>query len=374
MSTADSDFAAQAALQTMRDNILQPIVIAGFLSCCLCGVLVCLVVTYFSRFPHDLMAYKALVAVLTVISLVDTAIQCDWMYTFCVKYFMQPEMLGAWPWQFTSYIILTGLSVSIAQLFFVWRVFVISSQTAYVLCGFITLVIAGALACDLRVFIFGTTAKTFADFQAVVDFSWAWLSCGAFADVWLTASIVYFIIFKPRRERYGGETPNSSSPLMRIVIHTCESNAVSLFVQTVLLILLGLSSRWGSLHYLIPAWIESKTYSLAVITTLNARRTTNSGAAYPSSNDHSSRSKGLGARPGRGGQQQQPTNSVHVLVEQEIEVDGLGGVEEDAYPGSGGGRDGILERYRVQFAKRQEGELERAESFGSEEKGRVSEY
>ncbi|BGP20991.1 hypothetical protein JCM10213v2_009170 [Rhodosporidiobolus nylandii] len=99
--------AFKALEQQAIDGILRPVVLASFLSCAVCGLILGLAVTYASRFQNDRRVFKVLVAFLTLAALADTAFNASWAYTLAITNFNQPLRLSLWPWQFNEFAYMT---------------------------------------------------------------------------------------------------------------------------------------------------------------------------------------------------------------------------------------------------------------------------
>ncbi|GAA5969327.1 hypothetical protein JCM11641_007553 [Rhodosporidiobolus odoratus] len=227
--------------------------------------------TYFTRFPRDRIAYKLLVAYFVINNTLDTAFDCHWCYQTAVN---------------------GGTVVLVCQLFFVWRTFQISGKTSYIITGIQTTLIVGGAVCIYWIGVFATSQTSLQAFNTMGPVMDGWVAACLAADVLITATLVYYIYYKPRK--LVGDAVRSS-PLMRLVVLACETNLMSLIVQAVLVGLSVYSVRNGSLHYLIMAFLEPKAYMACVIITLKARRE-GGNTDIPSTTSDTSRSKGFGSR------------------------------------------------------------------------------
>ncbi|GAA5869767.1 hypothetical protein JCM8547_005837 [Rhodosporidiobolus lusitaniae] len=323
-ATVAAQQAQQAALlkmlQTLINQTLAPVVIATFISCALCGVVAAQVVTYYMRFPNDLWRYKFQVGFMAICAGVDTAITASWSYTWSVTYFTQPTMLALWPWQLTGP---TGISVFTAQLFFAWRVWVVSDRKAYPLLGLLLLVIVGAVVCCFYMGVWGSQTKMLTEVGKISPVSFSWLGLELAADFAITAGLVWYILVKPRRD-LPGPSHAESSPLMRIINYAFATNFFSAVVQLAVVVTIRFSMRDNNLWYCVPGFQESKVYIASVLAVLNARRQDSSptSSPYPSSYGES-RVKTLGTSNtrgrscsggGGGGSRAQSAGSIHVYM------------------------------------------------------------
>ncbi|GAA5970664.1 hypothetical protein JCM11641_007393 [Rhodosporidiobolus odoratus] len=340
MSAAQAQAQAQAMAAFMQqavNSVVAPMVVATSLSCILFGLVCSLVLTYFNRFPNDRIGFKLLVAAFGLIAALDTAVSCSWCYKVAVDAFSNPMVLGLLPWQLTCFAFLTGTVVLVCQLFFAWRVWVISGRKSYVLSVIQLCIILGAAG--LVYYMGSYSAKTkylaaFADIQGVLH---GWIAACLAVDLLITGSLAYYLILRPRKVTGTGLR---SSALTRIVVRAFETNLVSLILQCVLVGLTVYSVHRGSLHYLIMAFLETKTYIACVIITLNSRRQERKDGATHDSGNQSSR--GFESRPfpaSSATNSLTPGNSVHVQIARNVsvddEVDGIEICEEDSGRRSG---------------------------------------
>ncbi|GAA6024788.1 hypothetical protein JCM10207_005586 [Rhodosporidiobolus poonsookiae] len=326
-AAAAADPATQAALlaaaKQVIDKLLAPVVIASFLSCTLCGAVLSLAVTYYARFPNDRLFYKLGVAFLTCMAMFETALFASWTYHWAVDLFMDVQSIALWPWQLVAYAFV-GFVIMIVQFFFAWRVWIVSGRTSYLMTGVqVVLAIGG---CALAYYMGSQAAnfETVLEFSKVRSVAWAWLAVGLANDIFLTLSLSYYLIIRPRKMASSEAT--KSSPLAKIVLQAFQTNAVSLFVQLLVLILICVQS--DTMSYAIPGQWESKIYVAAVIATLNARKpsdvsTTGHGFSSASfSGPSTQRTKGFGAGDRNGtGTFERGSVPVHIHVEQEEHVE-----------------------------------------------------
>ncbi|BGP20689.1 hypothetical protein JCM10213_001064 [Rhodosporidiobolus nylandii] len=227
-----------SSLQTLLDRgiygVLAPVVVASFLGCALCGIVLSLAVIYFGRFPQDRPAFKAMVAFLTGLAILDSAVQASWAYRLAVTEFSQPLKLLQWPWQYTAFI-------------FLWRSWIISGRKSYVITLCQSALCCGSLGCVLYFGYWGSQKTTLSGFNEGSPAVWAWLGTGLATDVFVTASIVWYMVVKPKKAR-GSSIVHTSSPLMRIVMQSFQANFVALLVHTILLGLMGYSFKSWSMQ------------------------------------------------------------------------------------------------------------------------------
>lgn len=160
--------------------------------------------------------------------------------------------------------------------------------------------------------------------------------------------MTYYLIVVPRLDGVNARRNQVvRSPLRRLAIQTFQTNAVSLYVQTVTLgmMIYNLTNmnceRPSSLRRTrladpslaadaIPGFQEAKIYIASVVITLNSRHTSENSAHFSESNPNATgRSKALGGLSSRFGRStagaglvsQQQQQSIHVSAEHERGVD-----------------------------------------------------
>ncbi|GAA6009467.1 hypothetical protein JCM10207_003792 [Rhodosporidiobolus poonsookiae] len=261
--SAQADHTAQ---QEFALKVLGPLVTSAFLSCGACGVVVCLACLYFARFPNDRWVFKVLVGVLTVVIIADTACEASYAFDWAVRDWDGDMHAGAIRWQAWMYCIF-GIPVCVVQLWFGWRVWVMSGRGNYILVGLITLGSLGALGCIFRSAEYLSKHALFSAFSGVRSTILAWVALCFGVDVLLTGGILWYLWLKPRKE--GGSNFRSDSRIVSLALIALKTNSLALAIQIVIVILL--LAYPGNMHWGTPVFLESKVYLGSLIATLNVR-------------------------------------------------------------------------------------------------------
>ncbi|BGP36066.1 hypothetical protein JCM10296v2_007918 [Rhodotorula toruloides] len=223
----------------------------------------------------------------------------------------------------------TACTVFTAQIFFNWRIWVISGRKNWLLCGAVCLLQLGAMGCGIYMFAAMPEEVWSPEFGNVRQAPFAWLGAGLGTDLLIIAGMTYYLIIVPRLNGVNARKNQVvESPLRRLAIQTFQTNEVSLCLQTITLAML--------VHTIkdMNCFQEAKSYMASVVISLNARHTTGENPAHfsesnPGATGRSKALCGYSSRFGRSttgaglvsqGQQQ----SVHVAVEQERRVDEIG--------------------------------------------------
>ncbi|GAA5844031.1 hypothetical protein JCM9279_003707 [Rhodotorula babjevae] len=277
-----------------------PILIANFLSCCAAGGVLALITAYARRFgKSDRLVFRLLVGAFTVLLLADVANECHWAYRYAVEGQLDPSILVLLPPQFIVYSAITGVSILLVQGFFTWRIWIISGRSNYVFPAVLALLELSAFGIALYMIYEATQRKLFREFGEVRGAPWAWLALGLLVDMLITGGTTYYLLVKPRKNGATIKDAVVHSPMTRVVLLTARTNALSLFMQVITLIV--------------------KIYIASVLVTLNSRRSTSDTSAVFSDAPGTSRfSKAFGARSTASRSQHQ---SVQVHIEEETHVD-----------------------------------------------------
>ncbi|GAA5916465.1 hypothetical protein JCM6882_006465 [Rhodosporidiobolus microsporus] len=285
--------------EKLVEGTLAPLITASFLACAACGVVVALAWAYFARFKRDRPAFKLLVAGLTAVAIADTVCEAHFGYDWAVYSFGDYSAFASLPWEFVAYCCLTyawflfssfnfepnssyfdsGFGVCVVQLWYAWRVWVISER-GWALSGVIAAGALAGLGCILRIAVFCAQQDTLAAFAEVRPIVLTWVIVLTVVDLLITAAVVYYIVFKPRKE--SGGLLNSDSRIHSIAVLTAKTNLVSLVVQVIILaLLLGYPDEF---HFGSPSFLECKIYVGCLIATLNSRdpqTLRSNGGTYP---------------------------------------------------------------------------------------------
>ncbi|GAA5858034.1 hypothetical protein JCM8547_006672 [Rhodosporidiobolus lusitaniae] len=262
-----------------------------------------------------------------------------------------------------------SLCILIVQCFYIWRLHHVSMGHAWPLVLFLSLAALATVACAIRMFAFCATTQLLALYSdsSLQAWLWAWYSLAIVNDFVITASLWYYVVHKPQKN-HTGKTTITRSPLMRIIHRSYQTNAISLALQVLILILLG--SARDAFRYGIAAFSVGKCYAGCLIACLNSRRSSgrfdeldspispSPVAIVPSlarkftSNRRTSRSRNgnVGDRPNTS------TQSVQVTVDHSIAV------EVDPNPVWAPSDEGVNERYAVMFDGRERKDVEKGMS------------
>ncbi|GJN88657.1 hypothetical protein Rhopal_001623-T1 [Rhodotorula paludigena] len=214
-----------------------------------------LIASYFMRFgKSDRLVFRILVGFLSVAVIADTANSCSWAYTYTIAGMLNPARLLQLPKEFMAFSFIAGLTVFVVQIFFIWRIWIISGRKNWIFPAIVLLIAAAAFAVALYVIHAALQRPLFTQFGE--------------------GATVYYLLIKPRR--IGASTGALvNSPLTRLLLVTARTNSLSLLVQTFTLFLVVW--KITTFYYAIPGFLEVEVYVASLVITLNARSGTGNG-------------------------------------------------------------------------------------------------
>ncbi|GAA5973779.1 hypothetical protein JCM11641_003151 [Rhodosporidiobolus odoratus] len=185
--------AAPAALPAM-DSSIGAFLVGTILSIFLAGITSVQVYEYYQNFGRtDRALLIGIVSFLLVCDLFHTAISCFTIYFWTVTNYANPAVLVVSPWSFTWDPFLTGIVSFTVQLFYAWRVFVVSKrQWILPACiGVLSLLqLAFAVGSTWEIYLLESKFSRFGEFRYGVA---TWLLAAAAADILITSSLIWYL-------------------------------------------------------------------------------------------------------------------------------------------------------------------------------------
>ncbi|KAL4260705.1 DUF6534 domain-containing protein [Pleurotus pulmonarius] len=216
-----------------------------FLNIWLYGIMTTQVYLYYVEYPKDKWWIKTLVATLLLADTLNALFLCIYVYKSLITNFNNPAFLADPDWIFATDPALTGIIATIVQLFFSWRIKVLTSNNGIfavvVVCALVGL--AGSLFTAVEV----TKSVSFEEFRR---FKWAvivWLCSEAFGDLVITGTLVTFLI-------------------IRMTMQTGLTTSVCAILDIIFFL------RYPNGLHLIFNFALSKLYTNSLMSTLNSRK------------------------------------------------------------------------------------------------------
>ncbi|GAA6030704.1 hypothetical protein JCM8097_006280 [Rhodosporidiobolus ruineniae] len=286
------DQAAEDALRRLvAEKAIRPFLIGSELACMLFGVYLVLAFLYFSRYRHDRLAFKVLAGIATVLAFLNVANVMAWSDLWAVKGYVDPTLVVKMPLTFAFYSGLCNSTLAFVQLFFAWRLWVVSMRN-HLLAGFVVAIILSSLGPGLYLLYIAATKPLFVDWANKGDLTVAYLSLILGADVIITVGIVYFLVFKPRKDGQGLIPRNRRFQAM--ALHAVQANILSAAVH-VTIIALTLHDPMGA-SYTYTGLSVQLTYLCSLLLALLGRPTPSarSSSGLPTTTSSTFHHTGLG--------------------------------------------------------------------------------
>ncbi|PWN42656.1 hypothetical protein IE81DRAFT_117480 [Ceraceosorus guamensis] len=215
---------------------------------------------YFVNFPNDKRLMRIFIAVLFVADTLHTALCSHFTYFYLVSNFGDLEVASVATHTFSADPILTSAIAMMAQGFFAWRIWKLTSH------WWISAVV-GVTAVISFLSSIGTTigveiVRKFAEFQKFQVAVILWLACAALCDIIITSALIATL----NKSRTGfQQTDDIITKLIRL---TLQTGLLTAGVATIDLILFVCSTTTAHLLFNLPL---AKLYVNSLMSTLNAR-------------------------------------------------------------------------------------------------------
>ncbi|KAF7299254.1 hypothetical protein MIND_00874100 [Mycena indigotica] len=256
--------------QTAPSYFTGPIFVGFELNWLLLGLLLVQVYYFYSAFPDERWGIKALVFTLLVIELVQTALGSIAVYDMLVRNWGNPKAFTEVMWAAYVQPFTVGLSSTIVQMFFVWRIHKLKGEEVIVrlICVLIAIISLGqGLTAMVSTIRFATQAAGVSALQGASGLlgTKIWLGGAVACDVLIAVTMISIL----SRARQSLPWAKADSVITKLIIHCVESGAITTAVATVQLALF--LSRPENFMHEAPLYVLGKLYSNVVLATLNWR-------------------------------------------------------------------------------------------------------
>ncbi|KAH9068067.1 hypothetical protein EDB83DRAFT_678257 [Lactarius deliciosus] len=227
------------------------------------GVLVVQTYVYSYNFSGDRILLKLLVYSVFLVETVQTALTGADLYYWFGSGFGHLDHLTVHLSGFDVPIIGSVVSLTI-QVFFVYRIWVLSGRSSWFLCLLICLFSIVAAVAAFYGGVYAYSHNKFLNLRLTKTLALTWLSGNAMADILIAGSLLFHL---GRRRREGGQF--SDHALSKVVRLTIETNVLTTTVGIVSLLMIAIypDKRW----FTCPTAILGKLYSNTFLVSLNNR-------------------------------------------------------------------------------------------------------
>ncbi|KAG2010134.1 hypothetical protein CC2G_012977 [Coprinopsis cinerea AmutBmut pab1-1] len=256
------NMAGEVALQGSPAEIAHGQMFIGFfINVLLCGIMITQVYLYGVTYKKDPVWIKIAVALIFIADLFQTAFLFAYLYRSLIKFYGIVEILNKADWIFATDPALTGLIAMAVQLFFAWRVKVLTkSWIGAVIIGL--LAGAGGVAGIWTAFEVGRT-PTFTEFQNFKATVIVWLAAEALCDILITGILVWYL----RQHKTGFS--HSDLIVDRIIRLTMQTGLLTMIVASLDLITFLTDPKGTHLIFNFPL---AKLYTNSLMSSLNSRK------------------------------------------------------------------------------------------------------
>ncbi|KAM0789933.1 hypothetical protein ACM66B_006773 [Microbotryomycetes sp. NB124-2] len=279
------------------DELVGAFLIATFLSVYLGGLTSLQAANYWLNFGRDSeekCTWKWMVGFLFVMDNFHSVICCITIYLWTVTHALNPTYLVKAPWSFAIDPVVTGVVVLVCQMFFAYRVYLVSKRQIIVpsVIAFLALTSFGfSVGGTGMIYVLERRFDRFGEWTYGVG---TWLLTAAAADVVITASLIFYL-----RRAVDKDHGRINTLVDRILRNTIETNGLTMMIAIIDAILFLQNPHAG--WHVIPNFLLVKTYFNSVLVSLNSRpglaamRATQGGNSLPLT----SSGTGSGSRPAR---------------------------------------------------------------------------
>ncbi|KAH9039081.1 hypothetical protein EDB85DRAFT_2141333 [Lactarius pseudohatsudake] len=244
-------------------EITAPLMLGVLWNWTLYGVLMVQTYVYSYNFPGDRTLLKLLVYSVFLVETVQTALTGADLYYWFVSGFGNLGHLTVHLSGFDVPIIGSVVSLTV-QVFFVYRIWVLSGRSSWFLCLTICLssIVATVAACYGGVY--AISHHEFVNRRITKILALIWLSGNASADILIAGSLLFHL---GRRRREGGHF--SDHALSKVIRLTIETNVLTSTVGIVVLLVVVIFP--DKIWYFCPLAVLGKLYSNTLLVSLNNR-------------------------------------------------------------------------------------------------------
>ncbi|KAF8911239.1 hypothetical protein CPB85DRAFT_1304376 [Mucidula mucida] len=266
-----------------------PMLIGLMFNFILLGIIMTQLYIYMKTYKRrDKLWMKTFVFMLVAANLANSIFIGIDMYVALINHFDDAEYLQNATWLFATDPALTGIISGVVQLFFAWRVKVLTSNW-YLTTVVVAMSMAGTVAGIVTAAEIRTTSEftKFQEFQAVVI---VWLASSCIADLCVTGILVWYL----RRHKTGFQ--GSDELVDRIIRLTIQTGLVTSICAIIDLVLFLVNPSGLHLIFNFPL---CKLYTNTLLSSLNSRSGWSYSHSNPDSNSRSGMISGGGISGGR---------------------------------------------------------------------------
>lgn len=241
--------------------ITGPLLLGYLFNWGLFGILILQVYIYYLSFPNDSRVIKSLVYGLFFVDCIQTSLTTHNAWHFLSKGWGDLRVLSDPGWSWIAVPLLSGIVSATVQLFFAWRIWVLSKSVP--LAGLIVSIAVTQGLCAMYSGIRFAIINDVTKIASLFPTATIWLGGSALCDFIITISMVTFLA------RASTGFSQTDSVITKLIRMTVETGLVTTTVAITELILY-LVYPHNNLH-MIPALALAKLYTNTLLATFNSR-------------------------------------------------------------------------------------------------------
>ncbi|KAL1742402.1 hypothetical protein HDZ31DRAFT_43306, partial [Schizophyllum fasciatum] len=235
--------------------------IGSYFNLILWGVSITQTYLYFGVYSEDRMFIRVFVAFIFLADGVQAVFTMVYMYQTLISRFGEEKALSIATWVFSTDPALTGIIGGCIQLFFAWRIFVLTRS--WLLFSCVSLFSIATLLAGIGTGIAAHIVPAFSDFQKFKPVVIIWLAASAAADILIAVTLAWYL----QTHKTGFKsTDNYIDRLIKMTVQTGMATAVWATID-LLLFLLDVTHR----SHLIFNFCLAKLYTNSLMSSLNSR-------------------------------------------------------------------------------------------------------
>ncbi|KAJ3501837.1 hypothetical protein NLJ89_g9161 [Agrocybe chaxingu] len=246
-----------------------------FINVLLLGIMITQVYLYYTTYKRDQLWMKIYVAVLFVLDVVNTVFIFVYLYRSFITFFGDFDFIEKADHYVATDPATTGLVGTMVQLFFAWRIFVLTKTWIY--SAIITVLAVTAGICSILSSVGVARTPKFTEFHAFKNPVIVWLVASVVDDILITSILVWYFLRHPlgsiheklpqRKNKTGFQ--RSDMMIDRIIRVTIQTGLLTMIVAA-LDLLFFLIDPTGT--HLLFNFSLSKLYSNSLMSSLNSRK------------------------------------------------------------------------------------------------------
>ncbi|KAF9043839.1 hypothetical protein BDZ89DRAFT_1008806 [Hymenopellis radicata] len=245
-------------------NAQGPMFLGLLINAVLYGIMIAQIYFFFATYKHDELWLKSFVVLIFVLDTANTVFDFTYLYECFVNHYGDVTYIAKATWIFATDPALTGIITTLVQLFFAWRIRVLTAKNwlAITTVFLSILALAGALATAAEE---GDIHPEYAQLHKFKEPIIVWLGCGCACDILITTLLVWHL----RGKKTGFEhTDYVVDKIIRMTVQTGLIRSLCAVVDLATFLALN-----NGVHLIFNLPL-CKLYTNSLMSSLNARETT----------------------------------------------------------------------------------------------------